>query len=58
MAVPLDNLLIHNLEHHIVNIKGNIGGVLQFRVKIEKSVVDVNTFQKKTALRNTCCRYA
>ncbi len=40
-----DNFLIHNLEHHIVNVKSDIGRVLQFGVEIEKSIVGIDTFQ-------------
>ena len=42
-----DNLLVHNLEAHIVDVEGDIGGVLQFGMEIEKPVVGVNGFQKE-----------
>ena len=44
---PLDNLLIHNLEADIVNIKGDITCVLQFGVKVEKPIVCIDGFQKE-----------
>lgn len=43
----LDYLLIHDLETHIVDVEGDVGGVLQFRVEIEKPVVGMDGFQKK-----------
>ena len=35
------------LETHIIDVKGNVGSVLQFRVEVEKSIIRVDGFQKK-----------
>ena len=43
----LDNLLIHNLKTHIINIKSDIACVLQFGVEIEKPIVGIDGFQKE-----------
>lgn len=43
----LDNLLIHNPERYIVYVIGYIGGVLQFRMEIEKPIVCIDGFQKE-----------
>lgn len=43
----LDNLLVHYLEAHIVDVEGDVGGVLQFRMEVEKSVIGVDGFQEE-----------
>ena len=43
----LDDFLIHNLEAHIVDVEGYVGGVLQFRVEIQQTVVGIDGFQKE-----------
>ena len=43
----LNNLLIHNLEADIINIKGDIDCILLFGVKVEKPIVCIDGFQKE-----------
>ena len=43
----LDDLLIHNLEAHIVDVESNVGGILQFRVEIEKPIIGMDGFQNE-----------
>lgn len=38
----LYDLLVHDLEAHIVYVESDIGSVLQFRVEIEKPIVGVD----------------
>ena len=42
----LYDLLVHDLEAHIIDVKGNVRGILQFRVKVEKPIVGMDGFQK------------
>ena len=42
-----DNLLIHNLEADIINIKGEIACFLQFGVNLEKHIDCIDGFQKE-----------